>query len=244
MNENIIQKLNSINQEFYKKTADHFHTSRNYYWKGWEEILPFFADSEKEIQVLDVGCGNGRFGLFLQENLPNFNSANFIGIDSDDFLLEKAKTSLPDASFFSIDIVTLAPQDFLSKFTTKFDLISLFGVLHHIPSYEKRLEILKGLKTLLASSGKLIFSTWEFTSAPNFPKNTLSWEKFNVNPAEIEENDYLLTWSKGVEAVRYCHYISPEGAEKLCQEASLKIIKSYKTDAKGDEYNRYFITGV
>lgn len=243
-----IQKLNKINKQFYKKVGIYFHTSREYSWKGWEELLPLFSISLEKNKFLDVGCGNGRFGLFLQENLQGFNPQNYTGVDFDEFLLEKAKISLPKAEFLKKDIVknitVKSPKSLFTQYRSKYDFIFLFGVLHHIPSFEKRQELLVELKALLAPSGKIIFSTWEFTSAPNFPNNIISWEKFGIIPAELEPNDYLLTWNKGVEAVRYCHYISPKEAEELCQKAHLRILKSYQTGSRGDEYNRYFITGV
>ena len=80
-----IHKLNAINLDFYNKTAWFFDNSRNYNWEGWDIMLHRLGwrqaptdswlnylvcwlrlHSEKtkpnqELQVLELGCGNGRF---------------------------------------------------------------------------------------------------------------------------------------------------------------------------------------
>lgn len=239
---NMIQKLIEINKDFYKAVAPYFDSTRHYVWQGWEDLLPFL-NHEESLRILDIGCGNGRFGLFLKDKLSSFNEPDYTGIDFDPFLLEKASRDLPQASFIQANILDFST--YLPKLTqVNFDAIALFGVLHHIPSYEKRLELLKNLRDLLTESGRIFFSTWEFPKASNFGKNTVSWEKADINPAQLEEGDYLLLWSKGVKAIRYCHYISQDEAQKLCSDAGLKIDKTYKSNTKGDEDNRYFVAGV
>jgi 2-polyprenyl-3-methyl-5-hydroxy-6-metoxy-1,4-benzoquinol methylase len=237
-----IQKLVVINKDFYKTVAAYFDSTRHYIWRGWEDLLPFLNHA-RSLRILDIGCGNGRFGLFLKDNISSFNARDYTGIDFDSFLLEKASQALPQASFIQANILDFST--YLAKLTqVKYDAIAIFGVLHHIPSYRKRLELLKNFRNLLADSGRIFFSTWEFPKASNFVKSTVSWETAGINPTQLEEGDYLLLWSKGVKAVRYCHYISQDEAKKLCSDAGLKIDKTYKSGTKGDEDNRYFIAGV
>jgi 2-polyprenyl-3-methyl-5-hydroxy-6-metoxy-1,4-benzoquinol methylase len=60
------ERLNTINREFYRVTAHDFDETRGQPWPGWKRVLPYL---KLPLSVLDVGCGNGRFGVFLAQNL-------------------------------------------------------------------------------------------------------------------------------------------------------------------------------
>jgi len=232
MNKETVEKLNKLNKDFYEKVAPFFDRTRNYYWKGWMQIIPLikqrFPKSE-ELCVLDIGCGNGRFGSFLKEQLEI--SINYTGIDSNTYLLQKAQEKLPEATFIKSDILKF---DY-SSLESNFNLIAVFGVLHHIPGYENRLQLLKNLKNLLSttSKGLLVFSTWDFLKSPSLEKRIQSWSTVGL------ENQV-----ESVQAPRYCHSFTSEEIKKLCSESSLKILKTYSSGARGDRYNRYFVLGV
>src|SRR5690349_758474 len=89
MDEATIRRLNQINREFYRITADSFDQSRQHAWAGWEQLLEYL---KPPLSVLDVGCGNGRFGLFLAEALSG--DILYLGVDSSPILLERAKQAL------------------------------------------------------------------------------------------------------------------------------------------------------
>ena len=60
--------------------------------------------SDKKPQtVLDVGCGPGNSTAVLKRTFPD---AHVVGIDSSTDMIEKAKTSCPDAKFMLCDITT------------------------------------------------------------------------------------------------------------------------------------------
>ncbi len=238
----MIKKLKEINKNFYQKAGYYFDISRSYAWEGWKKILPFIDDIQ-DPKVLDIGCGNGRFGVFLREGKPDFDETGYVGIDMDSYLLKRAQESLPGATFIKADLMDFGLED-LNLPHKNYDLIVLFGFLHHIPLFEKRLDILKKLPSFLSHKGKIVLSSWEFTDMPNFPENTVAWEEFDIDPKDVEEGDYLLTWSKGVEAVRYCHYLSPDEVQELCFDSGLCMADSYKTGKRGDAYNRYFVISV
>ena len=80
----------------------------NPYFENLEETEPFLDYLEREEQkvrkivkdgrVLDVGCGNGRSTLILSEI-----SAEVVGIDFSERLLEQAKRRCPKARFYLED---------------------------------------------------------------------------------------------------------------------------------------------
>ena len=240
MNEETVEKLSNLNKEFYKKVAPVFDRTRSYCWKGWTRLVPVIKQrfpALKKLRVLDVGCGNGRFGPFLKERLKI--PIEYTGIDSNFYLLERAREKLSGANLIESDILSF---DY-SSLKNEFDLIALFGVLHHIPRYENRLMLLENLGELLSAKGFLAFSTWDFLKSPVLRKRIQPWSKIGLEN-QIDENDYLLNWEKGVQAFRYCHSLTDEEVVKLCSESSLKILKTYSSNARGDRYNKYFITSL
>src|SRR5690242_4100695 len=91
MDAKTIARLNQINREFYRITAEDFDQTRGESWPGWERLLPYL---QTPLSVLDVGCGNGRFGVFLRENFVGASLINYHGIDSNPALLEQARAAL------------------------------------------------------------------------------------------------------------------------------------------------------
>jgi len=240
MTDETVEKLNNLNKEFYERVAPVFDRTRNYYWEGWKELVPLleyrFCDFST-IKVLDVGCGNGRFGEFLRDNLQI--PLEYSGLDFNSFLLNKAQEKFPKSHFIHADILDYNYDQLLQKF----DLVVLFGVIHHIPGYENRTILLGNLKNLLSNKGILAFSTWDFLNSPSLKKRIQPWSTISLEN-QVEENDYLLNWEKGVRALRYCHNLTDEEINKLCSENSLKVLKTYFSNAQGDRYNKYFITSL
>lgn len=252
MEQEVINKLTNLNKEFYGLVSASFDETRNFSWSGWDEVLPYLlvmSEDASKAKVLDLGCGNGRFCSFLTNKIPNFNPKNYVGLDFDDFLLEKARIANPKAFFVKVDILDF---DSLAKFLSSrsFNLIVVYGFMHHIPSFQKRVQFLSLLKTFLASNGKISFSTWEFMLKPHFwswatpLKKSIPWETVGLRKSQVEKNDYLLSWSGENKGIRYCHYISEKEAKKLCQKSGLEIVDTYKSNSKGDKANRYFTVGV
>ena len=206
--------LNKLNEKFYLKTQEYFNTSRQFYWEGWEKLLPYLQDLQGEtLKVLDLGCGNGRFGKWLAAN----RRIDYTGIDNNQYLLDQAKKSLPQARLIKHDLLQSWPVK------KKFDLIVLFAVLHHIPTLANRLKILQRAKKLLKPNGLLVFTTWQFDRSKIVKK--------------IAKNDYLLYWKKGITAKRYCHLFDDEEISRLVKNLKMRLL----ADFTADENNRYLI---
>jgi len=161
MDAQTVQLLNQLNHAFYQKIGASFDSTRQQAWEGWEILLPYLQQvpPAAPLSVLDVGCGNGRFGLFLQAHLGR--PFIYHGFDSDAFLLERAQASLTAAGVSA----ELWQQDALTDFQKplpSYDVLVLFGLLHHIPGYENRQALLQRASALLAKEGWLIVATWAF----------------------------------------------------------------------------------
>jgi len=70
MDTETVNRLNTINHAFYATVADDFDQTRGTAWPGWQRLLPHL---KKPLSVLDVGCGNARFALFLHDNLSSIS---------------------------------------------------------------------------------------------------------------------------------------------------------------------------
>jgi 2-polyprenyl-3-methyl-5-hydroxy-6-metoxy-1,4-benzoquinol methylase len=231
MNRKTLKQLYSLNKNFYSNTNKYFSNSRDYFWSGWDKCLKYIQSKDS---LLDVGCGNGRFAGFLEKHIQNFN---YMGIDNSKELLQIARETYPQYEFQLLDL-----QERMSNLLDeKFDVITLFGVLHHIPSRAERERIFKKLTNILKPRGFLIVTVWRFTQFSRFQKKTIEPKEVGIDKEQLEKNDYLLDWKRGTKAIRYCHYTDKKEMRELAQNANLEIEDTFLGDGKNGETNRYWV---
>ena len=110
--------------------------------------------------VLDYGCGTGSFVEYL-----NQNNINAFGYEPNENALELAKNKIGEK---------LLNED--EVFTKKYDVITLWHVLEHIPNYDL---ILKSLIDCLNPNGQLIIAVPNYKSYDaKFYKNY--WAAYDV----------------------------------------------------------------
>ena len=228
MNEATRQRLSDINRAFYSAVAAEFDRSRAQPWAGWQPLLPHLAALPPMPRVLDIGCGNGRFGHFLSQHL---GATRYTGVDYSPEMLQITRGRLPDAQLLSRDLVSEAPP------AGPFDLVVCFGFLHHIPGIVQRMELVRALGSALAAGGMLTFVTWRFADFERFRQRIVPW------PAEladqVEQNDYLLDWRRGAYALRYCHHFELSEHDELVRASGLGELASWYADGPEDAANRF-----
>lgn len=226
MDKKIAKALDRLNKEFYLKTQEYFNTSRQFYWVGWEKLLPYLKG--QKLKVLDVGCGNGRFGKFLKEKDKKID---YMGIDDNQFLLDVAKKELPEAKIIKQDVL----KKWLLK--EKQDLVVIMGVMHHLALDDDREKIMRWAYESVKPDGIVFVSFWVFNLSSNFEKLKSDWNEVGIDEKKLDKNDYLLSWNRGVKAHRYCHLYDTKEIKKLVKTAKLEIIDDYIEDKS----NRYLI---
>jgi SAM-dependent methyltransferase len=240
-----IRRLNQLNREFYRVTAREFDQTRSQPWPGWDMLLPHIeriARHNPALSVLDVGCGNGRFGVFMHSLLPGLQRTSpvqhihYHGIDNSPELLERARQSVSGLANFTPGLeerdVIEYPLD-----SGQYDLVVLFGVLHHIPAYAQRLRLARLLGERVAPGGLLAFACWRFYEYPRFRERIIPWPP----DFQVEKHDYLLDWRQGEVALRYCHYVDDEEHSALVIATGLAEVASFRADGQTGDANRYSI---
>lgn len=237
-----IQRLNHINQQFYTVTATEFDATRGKPWPGWAQLLPYLGTSgDAPLQVLDVGCGNGRFGVYLAGNV--MRPIAYTGVDNNPTLLEFAQAALEPYSGLSArleacDIVTASDDSLKVMFAENaFDLIGVFGLVHHLPGYAQRQAFMQKMARLLAPGGLLAIACWRFYDYERFRERIAPWPDDLKD--QVEAHDYLLDWRRGEHALRYCHHVDDAEFAALVQASGLSLDKQYRADGFSDGVNLY-----
>lgn len=241
MNQSTVDSLNQLNHHFYLQTIVNFDRTRRVLWPGWDELEKYFHTLKRPIHILDVGCGNGRFIDWLQQRF-RVEEFFYLGIDANEQLLEKAQQRYSSESI-SFQHHDLLVQEFPDANSFQPDVIVLFGVLHHIPSYERRIKLLSQLSEKLSPQGYLIVSLWQFLTQPRLQRIIHPWSKqTHIDQSQLEEGDYLLGWNAGVSALRYCHSFSESEIEQLKADLSpLQCVKAWEADGRNGRTNQYLI---
>ena len=253
------QQLNAINREFYRSSAEAFSEKRQRPWPGWARLLsevPTLTRPtrplDRPLSVLDVGCGNGRFGLYLARELSL--NIHYYGLDASQPALALAEGRLkttPAITRYSLvehDLVTTSESDILpARAGTHHDLIVLFGLMHHIPGRARRAALLEACAKRLRSGGFLALTRWRFAQHERFKKRIVPWEDAtgyeDLDRGELEPGDALLSWGDGSQ-VRYCHAVSEEEADgwsNLANLANLDQVAQFDSDGESGDLNRYLL---
>jgi len=125
-----------------------------------------------------------------------------------------------------------APRTSSPKGNDIFEIIFSFATLHHIPSHELRLDILKTVHGLLADSGRFIHSNWQFLNSPRLRQRVQQWSEIGLTESDVDENDYLLDWRSGGTGLRYVHHFSEAELVSLAVSSGFEIVETFYSDGK------------
>jgi SAM-dependent methyltransferase len=262
MKRGTVLALNALNQAFYQAIAAEWSETRKHPWPGFERVaalsderrargprgvgLGLSASKSEALRVLDVGAGDGRFAAFLNERRPLTNAAfEYLGLDASEKLLEHARSRGfgSHVQFERCDFIA----DELALPTGAFDLVLLFGVLHHVPSFELRAQLVRELAQRTAAGGIFALTFWRLDRDPRFESRVRSFAQFNasarvaIDEADLEPGDTLLSWGTQGGALRYCHFPDASETEALIAAAGVPAIARFEADGRGNALNEYVV---
>ena len=241
MKPSIAQQLIELNRKFYTDFSDAFAATRRRIQPGNRrvlEILPQYIPDQGN--WLDLGCGGGQVAAaWAEEN----RTGSYLGVDFSYALLENARkraNSFPHPSLkIKYDLSDMEPHSLREQLpAASFDGILAFASLHHLPTPDLRLALLKAVNHLLKPGGLFIHSEWQFQNSPRLMKRVLPWETIQLAPEDVDGNDYLLDWRYALPGqaeqvgFRYVHIYTREELGALAKASSFEIIFEFDSDGK------------
>jgi tRNA (uracil-5-)-methyltransferase TRM9 len=249
-------RLLKINRDFYDQFGDLFSATRQRIQPGVRRILELLNGDE---DILDLGCGNGELARVLARRNHH---GSYLGLDFSLPLLKNAE-SQPETfpiKFLQADLTSdwdsiLRPErsrgssrsmlfrpyrdQAKSKGGYIYDIVFCFAVLHHIPGFELRLEILKKIRALLKSEGRFIHSNWQFLNSEKLKARVQPWDAAAIPDSEVDAGDYLLDWRSGGRGLRYAHHFAEDELSQLAQAGGFRIVESFYSDGENDKLGLY-----
>ena len=255
MHSSTAARLIEINRDFYSRFGDSFSATRRRIQPGVRRVLQMLNGDES---ILDLGCGNGEFA---RELARQGHRGSYLGVDFSLPLLRDAESQpsgfsarfmqvdITQYSVFSIQLSVIGEQ--LLNMSPRrhgdaknWTLITAFAVLHHIPSAEMRLDILRTVHDLLAKDGKFIHSNWQFLNSEKLKARVKPWEAAAVQDSDVDAGDYLLDWRSGGEGLRYVHQFSESELATMSQETGFEVIDTFYSDGASGDLGLYQVWKV
>lgn len=233
MNASITKQLVELNRKFYDQFGESFSATRQRLQPGVQKILEEISPDES---VLDLGCGNGYFLRTLHER---GHKAALLGVDFSLPLLREAE-SMPGVDFWELDLTHMSPDGYQWKVESgKWGVVTMFAVLHHIPSVEMRLNILRIVRLLLKPGGRFYISNWQFLNSEKLKARVQPWSRVGLSESDVDEGDYLLDWRSGGEGLRYAHQFSEKELLGLAEQTQMKVEASFLSDGENSRLGLY-----
>ena len=234
----IVDNLHHLNQEFYQSFSHSFSLTRQRVQPGVRRIINRFNNGEK---WLDVGCGNGNLAVEL---LKSGWEGSYLGIDFSEELVKIARekaiflnlNSHMELEFSTVDIFH---HDWIKNLPDlTWDGITMLAVLHHIPGFQERREILQSIRNILPAGSRLFLSVWQLQNSPRLLKRVQPWSKIGLDESEVEAGDVLMDWRSQntyrdeKPGYRYVHLFTEKELDQLAKETGFQVMDRFYSDGK------------
>ena len=247
MQAEVIQQLLDINYQFYQTFGGAFAATRRRVQPGIRKVLEQIPENG---HWLDLGCGSGALAqLWVKQG----RQGGFHGLDFSAVLLQEARELLAGKEIDAGLEIRFVEADLLSSEwpaslpRKHYDGILCFAAMHHIPAYEKSLQLVRQVRGLLMEGGLFIHSNWQFQHSPRLMARVQSWTQIGLQVEHLEEGDTLLDWRYALPGqsekvgYRYVHRFSENEFERLAHEGGFEIKDRFESDGEGGRLGLYQI---
>jgi SAM-dependent methyltransferase len=232
VNPTTLSHLLELNRQFYQTFAIAFSATRQRLQPGVLHILEQIGSTDS---ILDLGCGNGELARQLAQCSY---TGIYTGLDFSPILLQQAAEGQP-SNFHYLQVHLASPDWEVPLAGDHYDVILAFAVLHHLPGFALRLQVLRKVRSLLASGGRFIHSEWQFLNSPRLKSRIQPWEAIGLSGTDVDPGDYLLDWRQGGTGLRYVHHFSETELEELAAKADFTVIDSFLSDGENNRLGLY-----
>ena len=205
------KKILKENRGSYDRMAKEFSNTRS---KFWEELVFLKEHTNPDMQVLDIGCGNGRFYPLMKER-----KANYTGIDNSRGLLDEARGKFLEANFVEGDATALPFPD------ASFDIAYSFAVVHHIPGRELQNTFFTEAARVLRPGGTLIITAWHLWRPRYLTRLLLQAVRSMLFLSPLEVGDMMHTFGKDKHS-RFLHAFTHKGLLRRMKKNGFAIVDS------------------
>lgn len=239
VDEQIVNQLVALNRAFYTRFARAFAETRSSAQASLARIVAYIPNGAR---VLDIGCGDGRLARRLDQAGLR---VTYLGLD---FSMEcialatarNAHLRGVAAEFHAVDITQpgwheqihapgLSAQG--EPPAAPFDVAFALAVLHHVPGFGLRRDVLRGVRALLRPGGRLVLTNWQFVRSERLRKKIVAWRTVGLDERELEPGDALLDWKRGGLGYRYCHLVTEDEVVRLAAQSDFRVVEQFYTDA-------------
>ncbi len=241
MKPHILEKINTINREFYQNFADSFAQTRKRIQPGVARILNRIPGHGN---WLDIGCGNGSLA---EEWMSQRHIGQYHGVDFSSGLISEAYARIaqkehPPGLQIGFSAVDLTDPEWPAILPLKtWDGLMMFAVLHHIAGQKQREQLLRQLRGLVKVGSFVYLSVWQLRNSPRLIKRLQSWSVVGIDENELETGDVLMDWRAAAGAaslavgLRYVHLFTVEELRTLARDCGFNVVSAFSSD--GHEKN-------
>ena len=224
-------RLLELNRRFYATVGGEFDRTRQHLPTGMVDLAGRLAARAAEtgqtpLNVIDVGCGNGRFARALagdraQRHLSGGRCRRpaTVGCPRTDCRPAPSSNSVSASGHCRAELGVRTCR------TRTIRCGYLPG--RHPPLSRSGATPAPHVRPCAAAApdGVIALSTWQFLSSERLANKQVEWTEAGVDPAELEDGDALLPWNQGAHALRYVHQLDLAEVEALAQGAGLRLIR-------------------
>lgn len=259
MKPEIADRLTRITNRFYRQQAASFSATRQAPWTGWGRCLAVWEReagnrSGGAVPVLDVGCGNLRFERYLEQAHAAVPWA-FSAVDDCRPLVAAALRTQPVRAPLCYQNLNVMPAlgEGASALAGALEappalLAVCFGLLHHVPTFERRAALLRALVHKTQPGGVVCVSFWRFMANNKLAARTRALQPqaladCNLTVGDLDADDYLLGWNAQPGVYRYCHHFGEREIDRLVASLgpAVRVVDRFVSDGRTGDLNAYLV---